>query len=41
MFRTEMHMDFNYIGLAVACGLAVWGLALICHRLQPESGERS
>lgn len=26
-------MDFIYLGLAAACGLAIWGLALFCHHL--------
>ena len=34
-------MDFNYIGLAVACGMAVWGLALVCHQMQTKEGDRS
>lgn len=33
-------MDFIYFGLAAACGLLVWGLALVCHRLQPTGGGR-
>jgi hypothetical protein len=28
-------MDLFYLGLATACGFAVWGLALVCGRLQP------
>jgi hypothetical protein len=31
-------MDLNYICLALACGLAIWGLAWVCHRLQPTIG---
>lgn len=34
-------MDFIYLGLAAACGLVIWGLALVCHRLQPTEGRRS
>ena len=34
-------MDFIYFGLGLVCGLAVWGLALICHRVQPTGGGRS
>ena len=34
-------MDFIYLGLAAACGLAIWGLALACQRLQPTDGRRS
>ena len=26
-------MDVIYLGLATACGLAIWGLALFCHHL--------
>ena len=24
-------MDFIYLGVAAACGLAIWGLALVAH----------
>jgi hypothetical protein len=34
-------MDLFYLGLATACGFAVWGLAVLCQRLQPASGGRS
>ncbi len=34
-------MDFFYLALAAACGGAVWGLALLCRRLQPTEGRRS
>jgi hypothetical protein len=34
-------MDFIYLGLAAACGLAIWGLACWCQRLQPTVGRRS
>lgn len=34
-------MDFTYLGLGLLCGLAVWGLALVCHRVQPSGGGRS
>lgn len=34
-------MDFIYLGLAVACRLLAWGLALVCQRLQPTGGGRS
>jgi hypothetical protein len=34
-------MDFIYLGLAAACGLLVWGLALVCQRLQPTGGGRA
>ena len=34
-------MDFIYLGLAALCGLAIWGLALVCRRLQPTGGGRS
>ena len=34
-------MDFIYLGMATACGFAIWGLALVCHRLQPKQGRRS
>jgi hypothetical protein len=33
-------MDFFYLGLATACGFAIWGLALVCRRLQPTGGGR-
>lgn len=34
-------MDFIYLGLAAACGLAIWGLALVCRHLQPTGWGRS
>ncbi|EWS64860.1 hypothetical protein Y695_01893 [Hydrogenophaga sp. T4] len=34
-------MDFIYLGLAAACGLVIWGLALVCQRLQPTEGRRA
>lgn len=34
-------MDFIYLGLAAACGLAIWGLARVCQNLQPTAGRRS
>ncbi len=34
-------MDLIYLGLAAACGLAIWTLALLCHHLQPSEGRRS
>lgn len=34
-------MDFFYLALAAACGAVIWGLALLCRRLQPISGGRS
>lgn len=34
-------MDFIYLGLASSCGLAIWGLALVCQRLQRSNRERS
>jgi len=33
-------MDFIYFSLGLVCGLAVWGVALFCHRIQPSHGER-
>jgi hypothetical protein len=33
-------MDFICLALAAACGLATWGLALVCRRLQPDHGRR-
>lgn len=34
-------MDFIYLGLAAVSGLAIWGLACLCQRLQPTGGGRS
>lgn len=34
-------MDFIYLSLAAACGLAIWGLARVCRRLQSTEGRRS
>jgi len=34
-------MDLIYFSLGLACGLVVWGLALVCQRLQPTGGGRS
>lgn len=34
-------MDFIYLGLAAACGLAIWGLAWVCQRLQTTGGGRA
>lgn len=33
-------MDFVYLGLAAACGLAVWALACLCQRIEPTRGGR-